>query len=290
MIAVSTSRAPPAGRLRSCARMLAAIRRSLLAVIRSELIKLRRPGVIYGIGGATVLLVALSTVLTFALAKSGPGADDGFTTTLGLLNGSGGMSRGTDVAAGFLGLLVFVMFLVATTAEYGLGTIRVMATRQPNRATHLVGRYAALAAVTAVVIAVAEVVSIALSLGLAGTKDVSTAAWLTGAGLQAAGSAYLHALLAAALYGGLAFALGIALRSTAIALAVGIAWLMPFEHILQNSWAAAARWFPGLSLEAIARGGTAEVSLTHALAVGACYAGVAGIAAGWLFVRRDIAT
>lgn len=74
----------------------------------------------------------------------------------------------------------------------------------------------------------------------------------------------------------------------AVALGIGIAWLMPLEHILQLSWAGAGRWFPGLSFDAVARGGDASVSFAHAAMVSIAYAVAAGVVALWLFVRRDV--
>jgi hypothetical protein len=54
-------------------------------------------------------------------------------------------------------------------------------------------------------------------------------------------------------------------RSIAIAVAVGVAWAGPLEHITAESSQAADRWFPGLQLEALAAGGTTDVSLERAL-------------------------
>jgi ABC-2 type transport system permease protein len=88
-----------------------------------------------------------------------------------------------------------------------------------------------------------------------------------------------------ALYG---MTLALLLRSVAIAVAVGVAWAGPLEHITAESWQAADRWFPGLQLEALAAGGTTDVSLERALLLTAIYATLA-VAAGLLTLnRRDI--
>jgi hypothetical protein len=78
------------------------------------------------------------------------------------------------------------------------------------------------------------------------------------------------------------------LRSVPLALGVGIAWAGPVEHIIQNSWAAAAKFFPGLLLEAFAAGGTTEVSAGRALLSVAAYTVVAAIIASVVFARRDV--
>ena len=56
-------------------------------------------------------------------------------------------------------------------------------------------------------------------------------------------------------------ALAIFVRSIPVALAIGIVWSGPFEHLLEDAWTAAGQWFPGLLLEALAAGGTADVSV-----------------------------
>jgi hypothetical protein len=65
-------------------------------------------------------------------------------------------------------------------------------------------------------------------------------------------------------------------------------WAGPFEHIIQDSWTSADRWFPGLLLESLAAGGTDEVAFGRALALVAVYVAVAVSAAAVVFVRRDV--
>src|ERR1035441_1925646 len=72
----------------------------------------------------------LATVLTFATATSAttvaasPLGGAALGSTLGQLGHPGGLTRGFTIAAGFIGLLVFVLFTTSMTSEYGLGTIR----------------------------------------------------------------------------------------------------------------------------------------------------------------------
>jgi hypothetical protein len=83
-------------------------------------------------------------------------------------------------------------------------------------------------------------------------------------------------------------ALAVFVRSIPVALGIGIVWSGPFEHLLQDAWTAAGQWFPGLLLEALAAGGTAEVSSTRALALVTLYVAAAVSAAAIVFTRRDI--
>ena len=89
-------------------------------------------------------------------------------------------------------------------------------------------------------------------------------------------------------YAVLGTTLAVLARSVPVALAIGIAWAGPAEHILQDAWSPAARFFPGLLLEAFVAGGTSEVSATRALLTVAVYAAGAAAVAGTAFARRDV--
>jgi ABC-2 type transport system permease protein len=84
-------------------------------------------------------------------------------------------------------------------------------------------------------------------------------------GLSSAISDYGVVLVWILGYALLATALAVVVRSVPIALAIGIAWSGPIEHLIQNAWSGAGRWFPGLLLEAFA-----------------------GIVACVVFARRDV--
>ena len=64
-------------------------------------------------------------------------------------------------------------------------------------------------------------------------------------------------------YALLGMAVAVLVRSVPVALAIGIAWAGPFEHLLQDAWDPAQRFFPGLLLEAFVAGGTSDVSETE---------------------------
>ena len=86
----------------------------------------------------------------------------------------------------------------------------------------------------------------------------------------------------------LGMALALFVRSIPVALAIGIVWSGPLEHLTQDAWTAATQWFPGLLLEALAAGGTADVSVGRALLLVGIYVAVAVGAAGLVFARRDV--
>jgi hypothetical protein len=117
---------------------------------------------------------------------------------------------------------------------------------------------------------------------------VSTSEWFTLTSFREAAGDYARTLSVVCGWALLGMALGLAARSTPVALGIGIAWAGPFEHLFQDAWTAASRWFPGLLLEALAVGGTQEVSFPRAAALTTTYVIVAAGAAAALFTRRDV--
>jgi ABC-2 type transport system permease protein len=266
-------------------------------VIRSfkaELLKLRRPAVLYGASAAMLGFALLATILTFVTATSAttaapsPVGGAALGSTLWQLGQPSGLTRGFTIAAGFIGLLVFVLFTTNMTSEYGLGTIRVLLTRQPRRARLLAGKLLALLAFVAALLLAAELLSAAAAIALAHGHDVSTADWFTTDGLGHLTGDYANAVLTATVFGAVGIALGVFTRSTPIALGIGLAWLGPLEHILQLSWSGAARWLPGLVFDAVANGGTSVTTYQRALVTALVYTGLALSVATVSFVRRDV--
>jgi ABC-2 type transport system permease protein len=263
----------------------------MIRSFRSELLKLRRPGVIFGGGAVLAGFTVLATVLTFTTATAaGAAAQNGRypTSTVAGLAGADGLTRGFANAAGLLGILVFVLFLTSMTSEYGHGTVRMLLTRQPRRARLAGGKFLALVAVAAAAMVAALLLSAAVAIPLAHSRGIATAAWFTAGGLGHLASNYANALLAVVFFGTAGFALAVLLRSTVLALGAGLAWLLPLENIVQNSWAGSGHWLPGLLFGAVGRGGTTIVSYQVALALALAYCAIALAVASASFLRRDV--
>ena len=160
---------------------------------------------------------------------------------------------------------MLVLFIANVAGEFSQGTFRTLLMRQPRRVALLAGKMAALLVFAAVVLLVAEILTVLASAAIAPTQDVSTASWFGLDGLGEAAGDYATALFGVAAWASLGMALAIFVRSIPVALGIGIVWSGPFEHLLEDAWATASQWFPGLLLEALAAGGTAEVSSTRAL-------------------------
>ena len=152
----------------------------------------------------------------------------------------------------------------------------------------MIGKFAAL--MTAAALGLALAVSVALSFTLAAIRGIPTSNWLGAAGAQTIGRTYGNTLLSLALFAILGTALALIVRSTVPAVALGVAWMMPLEHIVQGVWADAGGWFPGLVLDAITRSGTTVAPYSRSLHLGLLYTGVLAVVGAISFLRRDVTT
>lgn len=258
-------------------------------VLTSELLKLRRPSVLLGVGGVLPLLSVVATLAVLLSAGAVP-PTDGPGTTLGELSQAGGLTTGFISTAVFLGLLVFALFATGFGTEHTSGTLRAMLTREPRRLRLLAGKWLALATFTAGTLLVALVASGLTALALAPSQGIDTSAWFSGDGLLLAAGDYRNAAISALLYGTLGATVATVLRSGTIALGIGLAWLGPVEHLIADGWEAGSRWFPGLLFEAASQGGTSATSFSRALLLGGLLVAVAVVVASTTFVRRDVTT
>lgn len=260
----------------------------MTAMIRAELTKLARPRVLLGAALAAALFAVVAALTVFAGADPAATAAPGRGPTLEQLAEPGGGTRAFATGASFVGLFVFVTFIANVAVEFSSGTLRTLLMRQPARVSLLAGKMVALVLFAAGVLVVAEVLTLVVSTAVAPSRDVATAEWFGLSGLGHAAADYLTALSAVTGWALLGMALAVFVRSTPLALGIGIAWAGPFEHLLQDAWRAASDWFPGLLIEAVAAGGTPDVSFSRAALLVAAYVTAAAGAAFAFFARRDV--
>jgi len=257
-------------------------------MFKAELLKLRRRRVAIAAIAGSLAVAAVAAIAVFLSASNAGGQGPQRGATVESLGQGGGATEAFSIGASFAGILVFVLFIANFAGEQSQGTFRTLLMRQPRRMGLLAGKMAALLAFTAVVLALTEILTVAASAAMAPSQDISTESWFGIDGLEAAAGDYATALLGLSAWASLGMALAIFVRSIPLALGIGIVWSGPFEHLLQDAWTAASQWFPGLLLEALAAGGTAEVSTTRALVLVAVYVTAAVSAAAIVFARRDI--
>jgi ABC-2 type transport system permease protein len=259
----------------------------VIAALQSELVKVLRRRVLI-ITALAVLAFAVGSAMIVLSSAGTSGAPDGRGVTVTSLAEAGG---GTDVfttAVSFAGTFLFVVFVGVVAVEFARGTFRTMLLQQPRRLRLLAGKMAGLLGFAAAVLAVAEVLTWLAARLIAPSQDVDVSAWTSADALGQGLVDYGSVLFWVTGYALLGMTVAVLVRSVPVALAVGIAWAGPFEHLLQDAWEPAQRFFPGLLLEAFAAGGTSAVSASRALVTVALYVAVAAAVAGTVFARRDM--
>jgi ABC-type transport system involved in multi-copper enzyme maturation permease subunit len=260
----------------------------MTTMFKAELLKLRRRRVAVAVVLSGLAFAALSATVVF-LSATGPGERPAARgVTVAELSQAGGATQAFSIGASFIGILVLVLFIANVAGEFSQGTFRTLLMRQPRRVGLLAGKMAALLLFAAGVLALAELLTVAASLLLAPSQDIATSSWFGSDGLRAAAGDYGRALLGMTAWASLGMALAVFVRSIPVALAIGIVWSGPLEHLTQDAWATATQWFPGLLLEALAAGGTDDVSVGRALALVGLYVVIAAGTAAFVFARRDV--
>jgi ABC-type transport system involved in multi-copper enzyme maturation permease subunit len=262
----------------------------MIAAMRAELVKVLRRRVLVITAVTTVVFALGSAAIVLIAAEPAGQRISGRGVTVASLADAGGGTEVFTTGVSFAGTFLFVVFVGVVAVEFSRGTFRTMLMYQPRRLRLLAGKTAALLSFAAVVLAVAEVLTWTAARVLAPTQDVATGQWLTADALGQGVADYGSVLFWVSGYAVLGTTLAVLVRSVPVALAIGIAWAGPFEHLLQDAWDPAGRFFPGLLLEAFVAGGTSEVSATRAFLTVTVYAVVAAAVAGTVFARRDVTT
>jgi ABC-type transport system involved in multi-copper enzyme maturation permease subunit len=201
---------------------------------------------------------------------------------------SGGVQGFANVG-GFLGIIALCVFAAQTAQEYTYGTLRNLLVRQPSRMKILFGKLISMIIFALAMITISAIVSIGISAILAPTIDVSTDLWFSSAGIEFIYTTFVNVVISVVGYGIIGMVLGLLLRSPISAISFGVLWLLIVETLLIAVKNSLQSWMPGYQLSTIASGGSADVTYSHALAVGGAYVAVGAIVASILFVRRDVA-
>jgi ABC-2 type transport system permease protein len=259
----------------------------MIAALRAELVKLRRRRVLIVTAMATLVSTVGSAAIVLASAERS-GNPRGRGVTLASLSEAGGGTEVFTTAVSFAGTFLFVVFVGAVAVEFSRGTFRTMLLYEPRRLRLLAGKMAGLLLFAALVLAAAEALTWVAARLLAPSQDVATGDWISSAALGDALTDYGSVLFWVTGYALLGMTVAVLARSVPVALAIGIAWAGPVEHILQDAWGSADRLFPGLLLEAFVAGGTSDASASRALLTVSVYLVVAATVAAATFARRDV--
>jgi ABC-type transport system involved in multi-copper enzyme maturation permease subunit len=262
----------------------------MLGAFSSEFVKLRRRSMLlWGFGGG-LLFSVLATVFTIERATKTLSPNfhgHGFRITVATLSQPDGLVHGVVDVSNLIGIVALCLFAGGFATEYSQGTLRNLLVREPRRMQFLAGKFLALAVFIGLAVLLAIAVAGVVALLLAPSKGITTSAWTSSTGLRDLGQSILHVYLTCIGYGVLGTALAIILRSPALAIAVGVAYALPGEAIINALWSNGDRWLPGQLLSALAHGGTSSASYGHALLTLTIYAVLVAAGTLLLFRRRD---
>ena len=263
---------------------------ALVRVVRSELVRSRRGGVLLGWAGLTAVFAVLVNSVMFSVATESGGAPEGPGVSfppLQELESAGGLTAGLGAASSMLGLVTLSFWAVLTATDSSTGLVRLLVSAQPRRGVLLAGKVLALTAWTAAAATLALVVNTVAAPAAARAAGVSTDAWsATGAGGLA--SAWLHLVLSLLVWGLLGLVLATATRSAAVAVSVGAGWVLLVEGVVGAALSGLADWLPGSVLTALARGGSDALSYASAAGGATGYAAVGLLVALLVVTRRDV--
>lgn len=260
----------------------------MIAAIRSEFVLLNRFRLWAVLGALTVAFTVAATWLLLATAEPArlQGSDG---VSLEAIRGAGGATTAVVWSLTFSSVLMLAAFIASTANEFTRGTLRVAFTRAPRRLSLLSGKVAARIGVAVGVMTLALAVGWVTALLVAPGEGVPTAGWVSSAAFTSAGDDFLRLVLFVIVYAVIGTMIAVIVRSTSIALAVGILWFGPIENVFGDGQSWAMRWFPGLLMRSVLRpDAPMSIASSTALATLALYMGVAVTVIAVVISRRDM--
>jgi ABC-2 type transport system permease protein len=273
--------------------------------ISAELLKLRKSWSTWILGGVLVLgLLLLGYLLIHLLVQNPPPGDSGAQRSIAALKASLLPANVVSNVIGFLanlgGPIALVIGALNSAREYSLRTITAILTQRPSRLGLLASKAVALAIVLAVLALACFAVGVLGSLLIAALDGApGSLPSIVEIGKGAAAS-----LLILGAWAALGFALGMVLRSTGLAIGLGLVYALVIETVISalgfalDLFENVSHGLLGRNASALAdafgrlnpnggQGGPVNPPATAALVLAAYVIGSLVVAA-IVFVRRDV--
>lgn len=263
----------------------------MLRSLRSELVRLRRLGLLLAWFGLMALFATMANTVMFSVAADGvelpQGAPGVAFPSAAELATADGLMAGMPAASTMFGIVTLSFWAIAVATDYSTGLIRLLVAAMPRRWPLLGGKVAALAILTAVATTVAAVVTLGISPMAAQSAGIDTSTWAADAVGTIAGtwaSTYLSLLV----WGVIGLAIAYLGRSAALAISVGAGYVLVVEGMLGQLFDTTPDWLLGSTLTTVAQGGTTTISQGTALAWAGLYVAIGLTAAAVVLLRRDV--
>lgn len=263
----------------------------MMRSLRSELVRLRRPGMLIAWLGLMALFAIMANTIMFSVAGDGaelpPGAPGVTFPSAAELATPDGLMAGMPAASSMFGIVTLSFWAIAVATDYSTGLIRLLVAAMPKRWPLLVGKVAALAIITALATTVATVITVGIAPAAAQGAGIDTASW-AGNAASVILSTWASTYLALLVWGVIGLAIAYLTRSAAIAISVGAGYVLVVEGMIGRLFDTSPNWLLGSALTALAQGGNASVSQSSALGWAGLYTVIGLTAAAVVLLRRDV--
>lgn len=266
--------------------------------LRSEWIRIWRWSFLIGGIGVPAAFAALISVFIYTAADDitngtpvtgpggGPGSAASFATTAQLAEPGGFLTPLATVST-LAGIVLLAMSALAVATDYSTGLIRILVQAQPKRTILLTGKILALAVFTLISTLVTTLVVVLVARPLARLHGIDVDAWKTDVVAHLA-SSYLNFIIAATVWGLIGLMIAVLTRSAALAIGIGIGYLLVVENLIGIVAPDATTYLPGGTLNALVAGGTNDLTWTVALGLTVLYGTIATAIAIVTFRARSI--
>ena len=260
---------------------------------RSEFIRIWRPAFFIGGFGVMAGFAALVSIFIYTAARTGgatfpptAGQGAGFATT-GQIARPGGFLTALATVSRPAGVVLLALWAIAVAGDYSTGLIRIVVQAYPKRVNLLAGKIAALGVFTLMASTITFLVVVFLARPLARLEGIQVDGWKTDF-VSHFFKGYFDFTVVALVWGLIGLMLAVLTRSAAMAIGIGVGFLLVVESLITIVAPAAGKYLPGGTLNTLVAGGTAGLSWGESLGLVVLYGVIATAVSLVVFRSRDI--
>jgi ABC-2 type transport system permease protein len=261
-----------------------------MRAFRSELIRIRRPAFLLGGIGLMALFAGLVSIFIFTSAENAPAAPQAGqgpgAYTVAEIASPGGFLTALPTVSRLAGVILLALWAIAVATDYSTGLIRILAQAHPNR-TRLLGKIAALSVFTLLATTVTTLVVVVFARPLARLEGIPIEAWKTDFASHL-GKDFFDFTIAGLVWGLIGLMLAVLTRSSAVAIGIGLGFLLVAEGLISIVAPHASSYLPGGTLDTLAAGGNDQLAWGAALGLVVLYGVIAATVSLAVFRTRDI--
>lgn len=269
--------------------------------LRAEsIVQVRRPANWLLLATSVALTVAFAYVVPYAGQAGSDSESGGGVGDLATLLPAGFAGTAIGGLPAFIGALALIFGVLVVGSDYAWETWKTLLVQQPSRIAVFLGKVAALAAGTLLLVCTLLVSSAGASLVVAGIEGADSTLPPATEVLRDLAAGWLIAFM----WTMLGVLLAVGLRAVALPVGIGLVWMLAVQNLITAlaapvlDWVdATQQWLPGPAAGSLVAGlgggtntpGIAELSSqSQSVLVLLAYLAVFGVAAAALLQRRDL--